>query len=47
MEYETPDIVDYGTLKDLTLGCLGGVKDDTFGDVINFPAHPSGALICP
>jgi hypothetical protein len=47
MDYENPSITDYGDLKDLTLGCLGGVEDDTFGDVINFPAHPSGALICP
>jgi len=47
LEYEKPVITDHGNLVELTAGCLGGVQDDFFGDVVNFPAGPSGALICP
>lgn len=45
MDYEKPEITDHGNLVELTAGCLGSVSADTFADV-NFPAGPSGALIC-
>ena len=47
MDYQKPEIKDYGDLQALTAGCLGGVAEDTFGTDPNFPAHPSGAALCP
>ena len=32
--YETPRVVDYGNLQDLTAACLGGTGGDAF--------HPGG-----
>lgn len=29
-EYETPRVIDYGGLQELTAGCLGGTSGDAF-----------------
>ncbi len=28
--YETPEVVDYGDLRELTAGCLGGTSGDAY-----------------
>jgi hypothetical protein len=45
--YETPAIVDLGTLVELTAGCVGGVPEDSKvgADLETFPAD--SGLICP
>jgi hypothetical protein len=40
--YETPRVVDYGDLQDLTAACLGGSGGDK-----GFPAHVGGYSVGP
>ena len=46
MKYETPTIVDMGSLVDITAGCVGGVPDDSLvgADTETFPAD--SGLFC-
>lgn len=40
--YETPRVVDYGDLQDLTAACLGGSGGDK-----GFPSHVGGYSVGP
>jgi hypothetical protein len=41
-EYETPSVVDYGDLRELTAACLGGAGGDA-----GYPGHVGGYGIGP
>jgi hypothetical protein len=40
--YEAPQVVDYGTLQELTAACLGGSGGDQ-----GFPGHVGGYSVGP
>jgi hypothetical protein len=52
LTYETPRVVDYGNLQDLTAACLGGTGGDAFdpsGSAGSFTvgaSNPAGAAEC-
>ena len=47
-EYSPPFVTDYGTLRELTAGCVGGIPADAMqgADVQAFPAN-SGVFCGP
>ncbi len=41
-QYETPQVMDYGDLQDLTAACLGGIGGDA-----GFPGEVGGYTVGP